>query len=72
MDKKTFWQIEAIIFVAVVLVIAILGICFGSVIEGSLGAEVAKWVVVGLGTAALVCGTVWALVATIVSRGKDK
>lgn len=30
------------------VIIAIIGLCFGKVIEGSLFAEVAKWVVMGL------------------------
>lgn len=30
------------------IIIAIIGLCFGKVIEGSLFAEVAKWVVMGL------------------------
>ena len=30
------------------MIIAVLGICFGKVIEGSLAAEVGKWVLMGL------------------------
>lgn len=30
------------------IIIAIIGLCFGKVIEGSLFAEVAKWIVMGL------------------------
>lgn len=50
MDKKTFMK-KLAIWVAVVaaLVIAVIGLCFGKVIEGSLFAEVMKWVVVGAG-----------------------
>lgn len=38
------------VWVAIVaaVIIAIIGLCFGKVIEGSLFAEVAKWVVMGL------------------------
>lgn len=38
------------LWVAVVaaVVIAVLGLCFGRVIEGSLAAEVGKWVLMGL------------------------
>ena len=38
------------IWVAVIAaaIIAVIGLCFGKVIEGSLFAEVAKWVVMGL------------------------
>ena len=34
--------------VVAAVIIAIIGLCFGKVIEGNLFAEVAKWVVVGL------------------------
>lgn len=38
------------VWVAIVaaIIIAIIGLCFGRVIEGNLFAEVAKWVVMGL------------------------
>lgn len=38
------------VWVAIVaaVIIAIIGLCFGKVIEGSLFAEVAKWIVMGL------------------------
>jgi len=49
MDKITFVKRVAI-WVAVVaaLAIAVIGLCFGRVIEGSLAAEVGKWVLMGL------------------------
>ncbi len=49
MDKMTFCKRVAI-WVAVIAaaIIAVIGLCFGRVIEGSLFAEVAKWVVMGL------------------------
>lgn len=49
MDQKTFVK-RAAIAVAVVaaVVVAVLGLCFGRVIEGSLFAEVMKWVLMGL------------------------
>ena len=73
MEKKDlFVKIMAWIAVVVFLVVEVIGLCFGKVIEGSLFAEVMKWLVCGVGLAGLVCGTVWALVATIVSRKKDK
>ena len=73
MEKKDlFVKIMAWIAVAVFLVVEIIGLCFGKVIEGSLFAEVMKWLVWGVVLAGVVCGTVWALVATIVSRKKDK
>ena len=48
-DQRTFVKRVAL-WVAVVaaVVIAVLGLCFGRVIEGSLAAEVGKWVLMGL------------------------
>ena len=49
MDQSTFIKKLAIWVAIVGAVIAlIIGLCFGRVIEGSLFAEVAKWVVMGL------------------------
>lgn len=49
LDQRKFVKRVAI-WVAVVaaLIIAVIGICFGRVIEGSLAAEVGKWVLMGL------------------------
>lgn len=49
MDKITFCKRLAI-WTAVVAgaIIAVIGLCFGKVIEGSLFAEIAKWVFMGL------------------------
>lgn len=49
MEQKTFIKRLAI-WVAIVaaLIIAVIGVCCGSVIEGSLFAEVAKWILMGL------------------------
>lgn len=49
MDKKTFCKRVAI-WTAVIaaVIIALIGICFGKVIEESLFAEIMKWVVMGL------------------------
>lgn len=49
MDKLTFCKRVAV-WVAVIaaLIILIIGLCFGKVIEGSLFAEVSKWIVMGL------------------------
>lgn len=49
MDIRTFVKRVAI-WVAVVaaVIIAVVGLCFGRVIEGSLAAEVGKWVLMGL------------------------
>lgn len=48
MEKRTFCKRVAI-WTAVIAaaVIAVIGLCSGRVIEGSLFAEVAKWVVMG-------------------------
>lgn len=48
MDKMTFCKRVAI-WVAVIAaaLIAVIGLCFGSVIEGCLFAEVAKWIIMG-------------------------
>ena len=48
MNKRTFCK-KVAIWVAVIaaVLIAIIGLCFGKVIEGSLFAEIAKWVVMG-------------------------
>ena len=49
MGQKEF-ILRLAVWVAVVaaVIIAIIGLCFGKVIEGNLFAEVAKWVVMGL------------------------
>lgn len=48
MDQKTFIKRVAIVTALVsAVIIAIIGLCFGKVIEGSLTAEVTKWIVVG-------------------------
>lgn len=51
------------IWVAVIAaaIIAIIGLCFGRVIEGSLFAEVAKWVVMGLVVIGILEGFVYFL-----------
>lgn len=49
MDKISFCKRLAI-WTAVIAaaIIAVIGLCFGKVIEGSLFAEIAKWVFMGL------------------------
>lgn len=51
------------IWVAVIAaaLIAVIGLCFGRVIEGSLFAEVAKWVVMGLVVIGILEGFVYFL-----------
>ncbi len=62
MDKITFVKRVAI-WVAVVaaLAIAVIGLCFGRVIEGSLAAEVGKWVLMGLVVIGILEGFVYFL-----------
>jgi predicted Na+-dependent transporter len=67
MEKK-FKKIMAVIFVVTFLLVEAIGLIFGKVIEGSLFAEVAKWVFMGLLLAALVCGLSWTLVSIYLHR----
>ena len=62
MDIRTFVKRVAI-WVAVVaaLIIAVVGLCFGRVIEGSLAAEVGKWVLMGLVVIGILEGFVYFL-----------
>ena len=62
MDKITFVKRVAI-WVAVVaaLIIAVIGLCFGRIIEGSLAAEVGKWVLMGLVVIGILEGFVYFL-----------
>ena len=49
MDKRVFckrFMIWTAIFVA--LVIAVLGLCFGKVVEATLAEEIGKWIVMGI------------------------
>ena len=59
------------IAVAVFLIVEIIGLCAGKVIEGSLFAEVAKWVVTGALIAGVVCGLAWILVSIYLKRHGD-
>ena len=48
-DKRTFCKRFAIwTAVVVAVVIAILGLCFGRIVEDTLAEEIGKWVVMGL------------------------
>ena len=62
MDKIAFVKRVAI-WVAVVaaLVIAVIGLCFGRIIEGSLAAEIGKWVLMGLVVIGILEGFVYFL-----------
>jgi len=62
MDERRFVKRVAI-WVAVVAaaVIAVLGLCFGRVIERSVAAEVGKWVLIGLVVIGILEGFVYFL-----------
>lgn len=70
MEKK-FKRIMWGIAIAVFLIVQVIGLCFGRVIEGSLFAEVAKWVVMGAVIAGVVCGLAWIPVSIYLQRHKD-
>ncbi len=62
MDKKTFCKRVALwtaIIAAVIMLI--IGLCCGKVVEGNLFAEVAKWVLIGLGVIGILEGFVYVL-----------
>ena len=61
-DQRTF-VIRVAIWVAIVaaVIVAVIGLCFGKVIEGSLFAEVAKWVLMGLVVIGILEGFVYFL-----------
>ena len=62
MDKITFVKRVAIwVTVVAALAIAVIGLCFGRVIEGSLAAEVGKWVLMGLVVIGILEGFVYFL-----------
>ena len=62
MDKIKFVKRMAL-WVAIVaaLIIAVIGLCFGKVIEESLAAEVGKWVLMGLVVIGILEGFVYFL-----------
>ena len=48
-DKRTFCKRFMIgTAVVVALVIAVLGLCFGKVVEATLAEEIGKWIIMGL------------------------
>lgn len=72
MDKMKFCKRVAI-WVAVIAaaLIAVIGLCFGKVIEGSLFAEVAKWVLMGLVVIGILEGFVY-FVAPLIWHFRNK
>lgn len=67
MDKQTFIKRLAI-WVAVIAaaLIAIIGLCSGKVIEGSLFAEIAKWIVMGLVVIGILEGFIYSSLGGII------
>ena len=62
MDERRFVKRVAIwVAVVAVAVIAVLGLCFGRGIEGSVAAEVGKWVLMGLVVIGILEGFVYFL-----------
>ena len=62
MDERRFVKRVAIWMAVVAMaVIAVLGLCFGRVIEGSVAAEVGKWVLMGLVVIGILEGFVYFL-----------
>ena len=61
-DQRKFVKRVAV-WVAVVaaVIVAVIGLCFGRVIEGSLAAEVGKWVLMGLVVIGILEGFVYFL-----------
>ena len=62
MNQRTFVKRMAL-WVAIVaaLIIAVIGLCFGKVIEGSLAGEIGKWVLMGLVVIGILEGFVYFL-----------
>lgn len=73
MEKKTFVNTLAL-WTAIVaaVVIAVIGLCFGHVIEGSLFKEVAKWIVVGIGIIAILEGLLYSSIGPLIWHWKEK
>ena len=69
MDKiKEGKKIMTIVGIVTFVVVEIIGLCCGKVIEGSLFAEIAKWIFMGLGIAILAACLSFTLTAIYVSR----
>lgn len=66
MDKVTYIKKVALWAAAIVVVVmAIIGLCFGSVIEESLFAEISKWVVMTAVVVAMVEGFIYLAIGPI-------
>ena len=69
--KKEFIKLEAIVAIVTFLIVEVIGLCFGKVIEGSLGAEIAKWVVMGIFIACIMCGLAYSPIGIYLNRKRD-
>ncbi|MBR6270157.1 MAG: hypothetical protein IKR30_06285 [Bacteroidales bacterium] len=73
MDKVTFMK-RCFIWTAVIaaVVIAVIGLCFGKVIEGNLFEEIVKWIVMGIGIIAILEVFVYILAPGIYHRKYER
>lgn len=73
MEKKTF-VIKFVAWAAVItaVVIAILGIGWGKVIEGTRFAEITKWITVGVGVIVLIEGLLLSTIIPLAWHWKEK
>lgn len=73
MEKKAFVKKLAIdVAIVMAVAIALIGVCFGHVIEGNLFAEIAKWVVVGLGIIGIVEAFIYLAIGPLAWHWKEK
>ena len=73
MEKKTFViKFAAWAAVIIAVIIAILGIGWGKVIEGTLFAEVTKWITVGIGVIVLIEGLLLSTIIPLAWHWKEK
>jgi len=73
MEKKKF-VIKVGVWTAVIaaLIIAVLGLGWGKVIEGTRFAEITKWIVTGVGVIVIIEGMVLGVIAPLWWHSKDK
>jgi len=73
MEKKKF-VIKVGVWTAVIaaLIIAVLGLGWGKVIEGTRFAEITKWIVTGVGVIIIIEGMVLGVIAPLWWHFKDK
>lgn len=73
MDKRTYCK-RFMIWTAVITlaIIAVIGLCFGSVVEATLFGEIAKWAVMGLGVTGIMEGFAYVLAPIFYHFGYEK